>query len=240
MSFLRTQNSELSSNLTKQHCLTPSTCQINTVQHNKQRFTRVQQVTVSNLLFPLSVVSFSLFQINLDTQQAYPFDMSEVQKSIAPPGQNILSFTDSPHPEERGKEKCKHDPGALNCFHTMQQQQPKGLNSVHSDSIQYSRINDKESMHIAVQHMIKNTGCFMQRTIIYADDTTMHERAHAKRMARCALINAPNSEELTHMMARTCTYQLTHMTDHTWTGCTCVKCSALLGSERRGRDGSLT
>lgn len=27
MSFLRTQNSELSSNLTKQHCLTPSTCE---------------------------------------------------------------------------------------------------------------------------------------------------------------------------------------------------------------------
>ncbi len=95
-------------------------------------------------------------------------------------------------------------------------------------------------MHIAVPHMIKNTGCFMQRTIIYAEDTTMHERAHAKRMARCALINAPNSEELTHMMARASTYQLTRMTDHTWTGCTCVKCSALLGSERRGRDVSLT
>ncbi len=67
----------------------------------------------------------------------------------------------------------------------------------------------------------------MQRTMIYADDTTTHERAHAKRMARCALINA-------HMMARACTYQLTRMTDHTWTGCTCVKCSALLGSQRRG------
>lgn len=76
------------------------------------------------------------------------------------------------------------------CFHTSKQQQPKGLNSVHSDSIQYSRINDEESMHIAVPHMIKNTGCHMQRTIIYADATTMHERArnwlHAKRMARCA------------------------------------------------------
>lgn len=80
----------------------------------------------------------------------------------------------------------------------------------------------------------------MQRTIIYANDTTTHERAHAKRMARCALINAPNSEELIHMMARACTYQLTRMTDHTWTGCTCVKCSALLGSQRRGRDVSLT
>ncbi len=88
-------------------------------------------------------------------------------------------------------------------------------------------------MHIAVPHMIKNTGCLMQRTMIYADDTTTHERAHAKRMARCALINA-------HMMARACTYQLTRMTDHTWTGCTCVKCSALLGSQRRGRDVSLT
>jgi len=60
------------------------------------------------------------------------------------------------------------------CFHTSKQQQPKGLNSVHSDSIQYSRINDEESMHIAVPHMIKNTGCHMQRTIIYADATTMH------------------------------------------------------------------
>lgn len=41
-------------------------------------------------------------------------------------------------------------------------------------------------------------------------------------------------------MARACTYQLTRMTDHTWTGCTCVKCSALLGSQRRGRDVRLT
>jgi len=49
------------------------------------------------------------------------------------------------------------------------------------------------------------------------------------------LINAHNSsEEQTHMMARACTYQLTRMTDHTWTGCTCVKCSALLGSQSRG------
>lgn len=137
----------------------------------------------------------------------------------------------------------KRSRGIKLCFHTSsssKQQQPKGLNSVHSDSIQYSRINDEESMHIAVPHMIKNTGCLMQRTIIYANDTTTHERAHAKRMARCALINAPNSEELIHMMARACTYQLTRMTDHTWTGCTCVKCSALLGSQRRGRDVSLT
>ncbi len=63
-------------------------------------------------------MSFSLFQTNLDKQQTYPLDMSEVQKSIAPPGQNILSFTDSPHPEERGKEKCKNEPGALNCVST--------------------------------------------------------------------------------------------------------------------------
>lgn len=97
MSFLSTQNSELSSNLTRQHCLTPSTWEGDS--RWAEWLTKLNGSLFKSLTHTFSKVSHAHTHTC-----TYSFYIAEVQESITPSSQHIISFTYSPHPEERDRE----------------------------------------------------------------------------------------------------------------------------------------